>query len=912
MTPALRRLRALTLAIAAAVLAIVPAAGAHDRAAPQGLSHSQQHERVRVQERAAQRLWARLTPIQRSARLASAERRTRALNAALATRGRDDSGYWEPALHPLPDFAIHASVLPTGKVLIFGRERLREDDTRFNLGSARVFDPATGQTTHVPPPELPENPGDDGDGDNELPASIYCSGQALLSDGRVLLAGGNLAEPPATGDAFAGLTRTFLFDPWTEQWTLGPDMSHGRWYPTLTKLPSGDVLIASGLDEDGHGVINPRMEIYRPDGTIGAVQELPGGERGPATNMALPPSARVDQSLYPNMFVLPNANIALAGPGRGDTALLDTAIAQNLGAGRGTAWIGGAMPVPAVHHYGGSPALEPSMDDFDGTWDVVNVGGADSNGAGLHLARTTVERLTAGPGTPAWNPAPSLNQERFYPNAVLLPDGGMVAVGGGLGTDNVSPDPPGNFYLGPDPPPQLRQVELRNPGEDTWRLGAAQQEWRTYHSTAALLPDGRVMSAGDDGHEGPDPALPLPDTQRRDSAEMYWPPYLFDGDECALRPAIRAVAAPAPPATGAWANLAYGEMFGIFSEHAAPGMRAVLVAPAAVTHSVDMNQRVVALKVQQTLPGGGLNVLSPAGAAIAPPGFYMLFLIDASGTPSQARWVRLAPGTPAGAASVTGAWPAPRGRRCANPDGTVRSEPDPPQPQPPPEQPPEQPQPALPPGQPQPPPGGPGARRTSKLALDRATIVRAARRLDVFAQISSLATGRVRFELLAAGRRTRLSAPIRAGQRRISLRAAVPAAQARLGTGLLTMSYGGDDGTRPFSVRLRAAANAARLRPARPTYSGSGLLRAAGTISPRARGRVRVQLEYEHGGRIETVVRGARIARGRWSLRGTLPAAVRSRIAARNGTLDAYVLFTGDQGRRMRGEMRSYQVLGQP
>jgi len=906
-TPGLRRL---TLAIAAAVtVAGVPSAGAHEqasggRASAQDISHSDQHERVIAGERAARRRWERLTPAQRAAQIGRAERETQALNAALAARPRDDTGYWEPALRPLPDYAIHASVLPTGKVLIFGREPLRSDNTRFNLGSARVFDPVTGSVRHVPPPPLPENEG--------RPAAIYCSGQALLSDGRVLLAGGNLSEPdPANGKpAYAGLKRTFLFDPWTETWSLGPSMGQGRWYPTLTKLDSGDVLILSGYNEEGQGVVNPRMEIYRPQ--TGALQVLPGGERGPFENTELPLDARAKLSLYPDLFLLPDGDVALAGPGKDDRAILDTKVALDQTQPRGSAWIGIPIP-PSQHHYGGSPVLEPDIDDYDGAWNVVNLGGADDNGDGFHLARATIDRLTAGPGTPVWNTDPALVQERFYPNAVLLPDGGIVTVGGGIGTDNVSASPRGNFYLGPDPPPELKQVELRRPGPDaTWRLGAAQQEWRTYHSIAALLADGRVMSAGDDGHEGPDPELPLPDEQRRDSAEIYWPPYLFDGDRCALRPEIRSVASPAaPPTGGAWATLDYGATFGIFSEHAQPGMRAVLVAPAAVTHSVDMNQRLVSLQVRATIAGGGLNVTAPAGPAIAPPGYYMLFVVDAAGTPSVARWVRLAAGAGA-AAPVTGPRPGPKGRRCIDPDGTVRSEPDPADPQQ--SQPqPEQPQPPQPqPPQTQPQPGAATAKRSSKLALDRATIDRARRRLDVSAQISALATGRVRFELLAAGRRTRLSAAIRAGQRRISLRGAIPAAQARLGTGILTISYGGDGATRPLSVRLRAARTAAALRPARPAYSLAGLLRAAGTISRRARGVVRVQVQFEHEGRIETVVRSAKVVDGRWNLRSTLPGAVRRKIAARSGTLDAYVLFTGDQGRRMRGEMRSYQILGEP
>ncbi len=68
--------------------------------------------------------------------------------------------------------------------------------------------------------------------------------------------------------------------------------------------------------------------------------------------------------------------------------------------------------------------------------------------------------------------------------------------------------------------------------------------------------------------------------------------------------------------------------------------RAVLVAPASTTHAVDMNQRYVPLRVTGTA-GGRLGVRAPANANVAPPGYYMLFVLDRSGTPSLARWVRL-------------------------------------------------------------------------------------------------------------------------------------------------------------------------------------------------------------------------------------------------------------------------------
>ena len=118
-----------------------------------------------------------------------------------------------------------------------------------------------------------------------------------------------------------------------------------------------------------------------------------------------------------------------------------------------------------------------------------------------------------------------------------------------------------------------------------------------------------------------------------DVGEIYSPPYLFDGDELAVRPAIE----DAP------AELPYGAPFGIEAPGAA---RAVLVAPGATTHGADMNQRLVELATVRAVDGVGLDVRSPAGPGAAPPGYYMLFVFDADGTPSIARWVRVAANAP--------------------------------------------------------------------------------------------------------------------------------------------------------------------------------------------------------------------------------------------------------------------------
>ncbi len=197
----------------------------------------------------------------------------------------------------------------------------------------------------------------------------------------------------------------------------------------------------------------------------------------------------------------------------------------------------------------------------------------------------------------------------------------------------------------------------------------------------------------------------------------------------------------------------------------------------------------------------------------------------------------------------------------------------------------------------------------AKLSLARARLLRGERMLDVLAPITSLASGDAKVELHAAGMRTRFSVPVSSVDARIRFKKAIPAAQARLGTGIVTLTYEGDADTRPQTVRLRAAAGKANLRLARPTIVG-GRLRAAGTISDDARGVVRVQIQYESDGQTRTLRFLAPIRGGKWSVDEKLDQNVVDGIARRTGTVHSYTLFTGYMPRRMRGEMRSYQVLG--
>jgi hypothetical protein len=208
------------------------------------------------------------------------------------------------------------------------------------------------------------------------------------------------------------------------------------------------------------------------------------------------------------------------------------------------------------------------------------------------------------------------------------------------------------------------------------------------------------------------------------------------------------------------------------------------------------------------------------------------------------------------------------------------------------------------------------ARHPAKLEVARNTIDRGDRRLDVLAPITRRASGEVEVELHAAGRRYRFDADVNSEEGYVRFRKRIPRAQARLGTGIATITYPGNGRTRGQEVRLRAAHGKARLDAKRPELALSGgqlRLRSQGTLSKRARGVVRVQLDWvDAGGDDQSYETNAKIDDGEWELSGALPATVRQSIDGRTSTVHSYTLFTGYFEARIRGEMEAYQVLAAP
>jgi len=386
---------------------------------------------------------------------------------------------------------------------------------------------------------------------------IFCSGTSVLADGRVFIAGGHIYQGAI--QPTQGVTNTTIFDPASDSWTEGPVMSQARWYPTTTLLGDGTVIIFAGTMNSGTSATN--VDHYNPVSN---------------TITTLPSTASKSMVTYPRVKLLTSG--LLAWTNFPTTCYLNPATAK---------WTSG----PRLNS--GSRGVTDMSVLLPGLTTIMEMGGTTTSGV-----TGTAELLNLSASAPAWKYAASMHFPRLWANSVLLADGTVLVVGGGTTS----------YYGGP-----ILTAEIYNPATGTWTEMAAQTAPRMYHSTALLLPDGRVLSAGQSSGK------------YENSGEIFSPPYLFKG--------ARPVISEAP------GTLGYGQAFTVTTPQAASISRVALVRAGAVTHSSNFDQRYVDCTF--TTSGGTLRVTSPPNANHAPPGWYMLFLVNSTGVPSVASWVQV-------------------------------------------------------------------------------------------------------------------------------------------------------------------------------------------------------------------------------------------------------------------------------
>ena len=431
------------------------------------------------------------------------------------------------------------------------------------------------------------------------PDSVFCDGAAQLPDGRIIVIGGYGGL--STGQI--GIVDTNIFDPATSTWSRVANMHLPRWYPTLTELSDGRYVAISGNSTDAsHWADTP--EVYDPTANTW-------------TLLSKISTAQVHEEEYPFSYLIPNGNVLTIGPSEDVT--------NELNAGAQT-WTPVAGQSGVVN--GSSVQYLPGK--------ILYSGGASSV-INTAPAQATTAVLDTTAGTPQWRQTSPMLSPRVYHTLTMLADGKVLAVGGGTTSDQHV------ITTGVLP------TEIWDPASETWSAGAPIAAARNYHSTAVLMPDGRVLIAGG-GHPN---ALSDPG---QESSQIYSPSYLFNG--------------PRPTITSAPASTTYGSTISVSTPDASSISAVNLVSLGTDTHQIDMNQHFVPLSF--TAGAGGLNVTMPASSAVAPPSHYMLFILSKQGTPSIASIISLGqsttpvvPSAPSGVSATAGngtahvSWTAP-------------------------------------------------------------------------------------------------------------------------------------------------------------------------------------------------------------------------------------------------------------
>ena len=513
-------------------------------------------------------------------------------------------------------------------------------DLRSGTPHWRTPFPATGGTPNATVGEeyLPVVPHNNDRTDND--GDLFCSDQVHLSDGTVLNVGGTgyYLEPGVGGVPYGlseleGLKATRIFDPVSDTWRAARGrMRYGRWYPSLVTLPSGDVLVASGVTK----LIKP-LYADRPEDSGTNVKQLETYHPTSETWTLNRPSADRSLPLYPRLHLLPNGKVYYDAGGQTFNPMgqsYDEAL-----------WNVAAVYDPNTQSWTdlGLPAFGPVLKGFRGS--------AFSQQLTLKPPYTKAQFLSAGgvygvtPGTYAGTDTSTLNTidvsnggtrfateatgpmngGRWYSTGVTLPTGQVLAFSG-ADRDEV---------VGPGGGAPVTRAELFDPATKTWRPLASARKGRTYHNSAILLQDGRVLVGGhspintgyaipfDEGRS----ELGLSDASRDPSFEVFSPPNLFYG--------------PRPVIVDYDLSQPYGRTTPIRVHDAGDVASVVLVRNPAMTHLVNADQKVIELPVLRR-DGGTVTVATPPSPSVAVPGPYWLFVNKRTAkgvTPSVGRQV---------------------------------------------------------------------------------------------------------------------------------------------------------------------------------------------------------------------------------------------------------------------------------
>jgi len=413
---------------------------------------------------------------------------------------------------------------------------------------------------------------------NDTDTDLFCAGSAHLWDGRILFAGGDAGKAKTN----APLSNTNIYDPFTNTWRRAANMNAPRWYSSVAALANGEMLTMGGS-------FRPELvsEVFQFDRTWRA---LDNGGPTSLDEWWLQIDEDGTSIAYDYQWIqaAPNGSVISFGP-QNLVASLDTK-------GRGN-WTDGP------------PRDDAPLRDY-GSYAMFDVGKILVAGGGNSLATAVI----VDTDTQQTTDTSSMNIGRRQHNLTILADGSVLVSGGN--TD-------GARYYSPDA--GTRIPELWNAATGQFSPLNPMQGDRQYHSIALLLADGRVLSAGG-GICGDCYRLGYEER----NAEIFTPPYLYSADaSLALRPALQNVPESAN----------YADLIQVSTSADSAIERAHLIKLGSTTHSENQDQRLVPLVLSQSAEQ--ISLTMPASRDVAPPGHYLLFIVDVNGVPSTGGMVKL-------------------------------------------------------------------------------------------------------------------------------------------------------------------------------------------------------------------------------------------------------------------------------
>jgi len=460
---------------------------------------------------------------------------------------------------------LHMHLLPTGKILAWGKY---ESGTTM-MANPRLWDPAVG-----PPTTAVEVPAD---------TMLFCSGHALMADGRVMVSGGHKGDD-------RGLDVTNIFDPVSESWVPGlPKMAQGRWYPTVTELADGRMVTVAGRDTTSTVVLIP--EIWENNQWV----------RLTGASLKLP--------YYPRQFLAPNGKLFYAGE-RVKARWLDVDVVTTSGRGKWTSSAGLTHLWPYNRDYGSAVMYDTGKIIYVGGGGDLNWSTPDPK---FNAPTATAETIDLNVTGPHWSNTDPMNFPRRHLNATVLPDG-QVLVTGGTSAGGF------NTLSG-----AVHAAEVWNPQTGHWTQLASNTIDRGYHSVSLLLPDATVLH----GASG-DANVPLSPAHypAQLNHEIFRPPYLFKG----ARPTITSLSA---------STVGYSQTLTVTTPNAAQITQVRWIHLGSVTHAFDASQRANTLSFTRVTATGTVKVTTPLNSRLAPPGHYLLFLLNRNGVPSVGKIVKV-------------------------------------------------------------------------------------------------------------------------------------------------------------------------------------------------------------------------------------------------------------------------------